>query len=235
MKRLVIVTGGSAGIGAATAARFVARGEDVVTLSRRPCPVPGVASVSVDLTSDDIETQVRGGLAPFLHAAKRPIVLVHNAALLEKDTAVELSAERMARVLAINVVAPAALNRVLFSHMSMGSCILYVGSTLSEKAVPGAASYITSKHAVVGLMRATCQDLAGKAIHTACICPGFTDTEMLRAHVGNSDAVLEALGAISTFGRLCSPDEVAQVVEFCADNAVINGSIIHANLGQIER
>ena len=46
--------------------------------------------------------------------------------------------------------------------------------------MPHSFSYVVSKHALVGMMRATCQDLAGREIHTACICPGFTDTEMFR-------------------------------------------------------
>ena len=53
------------------------------------------------------------------------------------------------------------------------------------KAVPNSFSYILSKHAQVGIMRATRQDLMGKGIHTALINPGFTDTEMLQKHLNN--------------------------------------------------
>jgi NAD(P)-dependent dehydrogenase (short-subunit alcohol dehydrogenase family) len=84
-------------------------------------------------------------------------------------------------------------------------------------------------------MRATCQDLAGKGVHTACICPGFTETEMLRAHVGDSQDVLDSIAAGITFGRLIEPREIAEVLYFCARNPVVNGSVIHANLGQISR
>ena len=83
-------------------------------------------------------------------------------------------------------------------------------------------------------MRATCQDLAGSGIHTACICPGFTDTEMLRAHVGDSQDILDSIAAGSTFGRLIEPDEIARTIEFAIANPVINGTVIHANLGQVE-
>ena len=118
--------------------------------------------------------------------------------------------------------------------MNAGSSIIYIGSTLSEKAVPNSYSYASTKHAMIGMMRATCQDLAGSGVHTACICPGFTDTEMLRAHVGDSDDVLEAIGSMSSYGRLIEPDEIARSIEFAVANPVINGSVIHANLGQIE-
>jgi 3-oxoacyl-[acyl-carrier protein] reductase len=72
--------------------------------------------------------------------------------------------------------------------MGPGSSVLYVGSTLSEKAVPGSFSYVVSKHAQLGMMRATCQDLMGTGIHTAMVCPGFTDTEMLRNHLGTTNS-----------------------------------------------
>ena len=118
--------------------------------------------------------------------------------------------------------------------MAEGSSIIYIGSTLSEKAVANSYSYVSTKHAMVGMMRATCQDLAGSGIHTACICPGFTDTEMLRAHVGDSNEVLAEIGSMSSYGRLIEPAEIARTFEFATANPVINGSIIHANLGQKE-
>ena len=117
--------------------------------------------------------------------------------------------------------------------MGAGSCILYVGSTLSEKAVPGSFSYVVSKHAIVGMMRGTCQDLAGTGIHTACVCPGFTDTEMLREHV--PDDAMASVSAMSAFGRLIEPAEVAATLLFAAENPVLNGAVLHANLGQVER
>jgi NAD(P)-dependent dehydrogenase (short-subunit alcohol dehydrogenase family) len=117
--------------------------------------------------------------------------------------------------------------------MKAGSAVIYVGSTLGEKAVAGAASYVTSKHATIGLMRATCQDLAGRGVHTACVCPGFTDTEMLRAHVGDEGAT--AVAAFSAFGRLITPEEIAETVVWAATHPVVNGAVLHANLGQVER
>jgi len=87
---------------------------------------------------------------------------------------------------------------------------------------------------MLGMMRATCQDLIGTGIHTACICPGFTDTEMLRAHVGDNPEVLEAIANGNGFGRLVSPGEMASLLFYTAENPVINGSVLHGNLGQIE-
>ncbi|MBP8927005.1 MAG: SDR family oxidoreductase [Pseudomonadales bacterium] len=232
MKTLV-VTGGSKGIGLATAELFAAQGYRVVNLSRSAIPLPDAIQLSVDMAEPGWTDRHSAALLAAVGDGGQ-LVLVHNAALLSKDRVEDLDATRLARVLQINVVAPQQLNRILLARMGSGSAIVYVGSTLAEKAVAGSCAYVVSKHALLGLMRATCQDLAGRGIHTACVCPGFTDTEMLRAHVGQNPAILGSLARGVTFGRLVEPVEVARTILFCAENPVINGAVIHANLGQVE-
>ncbi len=234
--KTMVVTGGSAGIGAAAARLFREAGWQVISLARRPCPVEGARSVAVDFGASGWERLVQQDVVDRI--ADGMVCLIHNAALLEKDTAWTQDADRLRHVLELNVVAPAILNRLLAPRMKPGSSVLYVGSTLAEKAVANTASYVTSKHALVGLMRATCQDSQGRGIHTACICPGFVDTEMLRAHVaqgGQGDAILRSLASLSAHNRLILPDEIARLLLSCAEQPVIDGAVIHANLGQLER
>ena len=232
MTRSVIISGASSGIGAAAAQRFVASGARVLNLSRRDCPVPGVTHATCDLAGHDADDVLDRTVRPWL-PTDGPLVIVHNAARLDSDSVETTTGDDLAQVLEINVIAAQRLNHCVMDALRPGSSILYVGSTLSEKAVPGAFTYVTSKHAVVGMMRATCQDLAGRGVHTACICPGFTDTDMLRDHV--PEDVLPSLGAMSAFGRLVTPQEIAETLVWCCDNPVINGAVLHANLGQIER
>jgi 3-oxoacyl-[acyl-carrier protein] reductase len=230
--KMLLITGGAAGIGLATIRRFAADGYTTVNLSRRRCPHPSVNHINCDLAVPRFLDNVSGQLVPFLAEAER-IVLVHNAARLINDSAVETPSNRLREVLEVNVVAPNTLNYFAIPYMRPGSSILYVGSTLSEKAVPGSFSYVVSKHALLGMMRATCQDLAGREIHTACICPGFTDTEMLREHVPAE--AMDTVRGMSSYGRLVTADEIADVVHYAAQRPVLNGSVLHANLGQIER
>ncbi|MNL09975.1 3-oxoacyl-[acyl-carrier-protein] reductase FabG [compost metagenome] len=203
----------------------------MVSLSRSAPTKPEIEHLAADITD----------LASLEHAADALVeraagwdqtVLIHNAAIHRHDTVATLSPRDFLAVLSANLAAPQALNQALIPVMKPGSSILYVGSTLAEKAVPGAASYVASKHGMIGLMRATCQDLAGSGVHTACICPGFTDTEMLRAHIG--DAV-EAITGMVAAGRLLKPEEIADLARVCADSPALNGAVLHANLGQIER
>lgn len=230
----VIISGASAGIGAATAARFLEAGWAVTNLSRRPCPVPGVNSIACDFADPEAVVRVAAELAAKLENAD-PLLLIHNASLLRNDRSGECDDASFREVLQINVAAPNALNTALLPLMKPGSAVIYVGSTLGEKAVPNSASYVTTKHATIGMMRATCQDLAGRGIHTACVCPGFTDTEMLRSHIGTDPATEQAVAAMSAFGRLIEPDEIAETIVWAATHPVINGAVLHANLGQVER
>tara|TARA_Y100001936_G_scaffold253212_1_gene316531 strand:+ start:9521 stop:10174 length:654 start_codon:yes stop_codon:yes gene_type:complete len=214
--------------------RFLAEGYRVINLSRRSLDIEGVLQLSVDMGRIDwLEGMAAEALSIAAESADE-IVLIHNAARQDSDTVATLAAEDFAAVLQINLVAPQQLNAVLIPYMKPGSSILYVGSTLAEKAVRGCASYVASKHGLVGLMRATVQDLAGTGIHSACVCPGFTDTAMLRGHINNDPEVIAAITANVSAGRLIDPQEIADTLYFCARSPVISGAVIHANLGQIE-
>lgn len=232
---LALVTGASRGIGLATARRLRDLGWSVLAVSRSPCPLEGVRSLGLDLCGDGAENDVHQAVVGMLPGAAGRLALVHNAARLQRDSSAAIDAAALRSTLELNVVVPARLNRVLLPLMDPGSSIVFVGSTLGEKAVPGSASYVVSKHALNGLMRATCQDLAGTGIHTACVCPGLTATEMLVQRADGDPSLLARLGALSTFGRLIEPAEIAHFIGVVVDTPVVNGAVLHANLGQIEQ
>jgi 3-oxoacyl-[acyl-carrier protein] reductase len=231
--KVAIITGASVGIGSATAQAFMEEGFTVFSLARRECPVQGVTSLTCDLadeasinsTADKLEQALKGSAQ---------VALVHNASQMRKDRVDDCNSESLGQVMSTNVIAINSLNQRLLPIMPSSSSVLYVGSTLSEKAVPGSFSYVVSKHAQLGMMRATCQDLMGRGIHTAMICPGFTDTEMLRTHLGNDPEVEAAVAGMNSFNRLIAPDEIAELIRWAHHNPVINGAVLHANLGQKE-
>ena len=231
--KTLIITGASKGIGFQVAKMAVEKSYRVINISRSDAAHASIENHNIDLAAPDAankfallveELQIDGH-----------ITLIHNAAELKSDSAANTATADFRHTLELNVVAPHILNQILIPKMTQGSGIIYVGSTLSEKAVANTYSYVVSKHALIGMMRSTCQDLANTGIHTACVCPGFTDTEMLRAHVGEDAEIIESLSSLSTFGRLVTPEEIANTIVFAAENPVINGAVIHANLGQVER
>ncbi len=237
MSKVLVITGASKGIGMATAKRFRASGFQVVNVSRTPCDIDGATNIKADMAQADwLESHADEILASIGKGASKPeqLVLIHNAAMMTKESVSSLSGEVLRRVLQLNVVAAAELNTLLIPSMRSGSSILYISSTLGRKAVANTHAYVVSKHAVIGQMRATCQDLAGTMIHTAAVCPGFTETEMLSEHLGANPEVYQQITAGIAHKRLAQPFEIADTLLFCAETPVINGAILDANLGQIE-
>lgn len=230
----VVVTGASAGIGRAIAARARAGGRRVINLSRRPCPVEGVEDVAVDLADGAAVAEAIARVRARLGPTPGRVHLVHNAGVAFDDSVTQFDARACERAMRINVVSPAELTAGLVPALAPGSSVIFIGSTLSEKGVPRRYTYCASKHAVVGLMRAAVQDLFGSQIHALCVCPGFVDTEMVEGLHARPEAMRAVLGMIS-FGRLLTPEEIADLVVFAFDQPALNGAVLHANLGQQER
>ncbi|MCL1077552.1 SDR family oxidoreductase [Parashewanella spongiae] len=233
MDKVLLITGGSRGIGKATCLYFLEKGYRVINLSRNNLALEGVTQFYIDLSFPDSIHQQKELLLSELKDAEK-IVLVHCAASHNKNNILDIVQQELVKSLAINIVSPTVLTQIISSIMPAGSSIIYLGSSLSEKALPNTYSYSTNKHAVIGMMRATCQDLSGTGIHTVCVCPGFTDTEMLRHHINNNPNALFAITQKVSFKRLITPSEIAETLFFCSKTPAINGSVIHANLGQVE-
>ena len=230
MKKFLIITGGSSGIGFAAAKLFQDNGFNIINLSRSKINLDDAVHIEVDLSISNWQESLESIFQETLSSADQ-ICLVHNASKMQSDNVESTDPDSLREVLEVNLVGPSILNKITIPYMKKGSSILYVGSTLSEKAVPQMSSYVMTKHGMIGLMRSTCQDLFGRFIHTACICPGATETEMLVEYVQGNQEALKIMASTLSENRLISSEEIASTIFFCANNSVINGSVIHANLG----
>lgn len=236
---LLIVTGGGSGIGAAVARRAAQEGWAVLNLSRSGMREPlspeeraRIESVQVDLVRDWRQSALaftQTTLKRHTRLARR-IVLVHNAAFSFNDTTQAPRIAEMSALLELSTLIPARLNELVIPRMQRGSSIIYVGSTLSHRGVSGSLSYVTAKHALLGLARATAKDLYGTGIHALCVCPGPTDTPMLSGLYGEErHRMFEPL---MSEGRLATPEEIARVVLFAAKSPQMNGALIDAAFGE---
>lgn len=232
MTKQLIISGGSRGIGKAAIQHFIKAGWQVTNLSRSNCDIDGVKQLHVDL-SDHQQIDTITNILQSTAANADQCCLIHNAGNTIRDTIGRQKIDTLINEFTISIISAATLNNQLVAHMPAGSSILYVGSTLSDSSVPKNASYTTLKHAIAGMMRATCQDLADNGIHTCCICPGFTDTDMLHLSLPTKAAIAWAKSKVGA-KRLIEPNEIAELLLFCANNPVINGSLIHANLGLLQ-
>ena len=168
MQRALIITGASRGIGYATARHFLQHGYKVINLSRTASSQEGVFQIVTDLSDPNWLSSCSEKIFSFTDGCEQ-IAVIHCAALLHKDSLNNVSVKSLQGVMQLSLIAPVQLNQLLLPYMKAGSSIIYVGSTLSEKAVPNDFSYVVSKHAVVGAMRYTCKDLAGTGVQTACV------------------------------------------------------------------
>ncbi|MDF1654009.1 MAG: SDR family NAD(P)-dependent oxidoreductase [Coxiellaceae bacterium] len=232
MNKQLIITGGSKGIGNAAVGLFVQQGWQVLNLSRSACDIDGVENLAIDLGNADALTQHKQQLQSTFSQADQ-CCLIHNAGHMIRDRIAHQKIDVLQENFQLMIISAGILNNFLVEHMATGSSVIYIGSTVSEMGVPENASYIILKHAIVGMMRATCQDLADTGIHTCCVCPGLTDTDMLRKSLPTEEALEWAKSKVGA-NRLIHPNEIAELLFFCANHAVINGSVLHAHLGQLQ-
>ena len=136
-KKFLVITGASRGIGRATAELFLAADYQVINISRRDPQLEGVQHISADLAVTGWAEAVADIINQWIERASQ-ITIIHGAGLLLKDNIDTVSAEDLHRVMQVNVIAPKELNQLILPSMAAGSAIIYVGSTLSEKAVAAA-------------------------------------------------------------------------------------------------
>jgi 3-oxoacyl-[acyl-carrier protein] reductase len=185
--------GASKGIGYAIAKLFIANGYSVVNLSRGECSLSGVHNISCDLSDVEGVSRVGKQVAAWLadqNPDSKPVHLVNNAGTYTVDsTRGSIDWRAFQRVMDVNVTAPAVLTAELADALlgAKQASVVYIGSTLSEQSIANGASYCTSKHALVGLMRATTQDFFHTNTHSVCVCPGFVGTDMMQANVDGMD------------------------------------------------
>jgi NAD(P)-dependent dehydrogenase (short-subunit alcohol dehydrogenase family) len=117
-----------------------------------------------------------------------------------------------------------------------GGAIVNTSSGAGIVAAPGLAAYCASKHAILGLTKTAAVENARRGIRVNAICPGSTDTPMLRAAMGR-DPALERRVAASQGGRLARPDEVAEVaVWLCSERAsFVSGESVVVDGGALSR
>ena len=218
----VVVTGGTSGIGAATAARFREEGCDVVVLARTPGPGVTVCDVA------DRE-QVQAVFA----GTGRVDVLVANAGVSERCPATDISAEQWSRVVGTNLdgafwTAQAAAASMLAGG---GGTILFTASTNALVGYRYYADYNATKAGVVALTRSLALEWA-PAVRVNAVCPGYVLTPMQEAEY--SPEMLAAVNERIPLGRHATPQEVAGLFAYLASDeaAYFTGSVIVMDGGE---
>ncbi len=170
--KTAVVTGASAGIGAAVARALVMQGAKVAAGARRLERLPN------DVFAHELDVTDRESCERFVEAAVSELggidILVNNAGLaLGRDSFWEGTEEDEATVLETNVRGLIRMTRLCLSHIRDGGHIVNMGSIAGRQAYERGALYVTSKFAVRGFTYALREDLLGRPIHVTTVDPGL--------------------------------------------------------------
>jgi NAD(P)-dependent dehydrogenase (short-subunit alcohol dehydrogenase family) len=244
-----LVTGGGRGIGRAVVEALsnaglrvcaIARNERVLKEMLREGLIETYAPVDVTNQADMAREIAR------IAGSAGPIdILVANAGGAESAPFTKTDADLFRRMFELNVLgAVHAIHGVLDGMLARGSGrIVAVASTAGLKGYGYVSAYCAAKHAVVGLVRSLAAETASSGVTVNAVCPGYTDTDMVRdsldkiaAKTGRSrDEALSVLLRDSPLGRLVKPQEVAAAVLYlCSpEAAAVTGTTLTVAGGEI--
>ena len=234
---VVLITGASSGIGAATAIAFAEDGWDVMAAGRNEGRLEELADVSErivtwagDLTeSEDCDELITDTIDEFGDID----CLVNNAGVLIRGSADEVSDEDWRYTMTVNLDVPFFLSRAALPHLlrAEGS-IVNIASDWGINGGARAAAYCASKGGLVLLTKAMAKDHARDGLRVNAICPGDVDTPMLAAEAKaqgvNIDDYMEEASEAVPSGRVAEPEEVASLALYLASDGAthINGTTI---------
>ncbi|MFH8978552.1 SDR family NAD(P)-dependent oxidoreductase [Streptomyces sp. NPDC017890] len=228
--RTALVTGGSRGIGAATALRLAREGADVALTYVngkdaaedvvRAVEALGRRAVALRADSADAD-EAAGSVERAAQALGGLDVLVNNVGLGVLGPLESLSLTDVDRLLAVNVRGVFLTSQAAASRMPEGGRIITVGSCMTQRVPgPGGTLYAMSKSALIGLTKALARELGPRGITANIVHPGPIDTDMNPADGPYADGQ-SALTALNRFG---TADEVASTVTYLAGASYVTGA-----------
>ena len=238
--RVALITGGGTGIGAASARRMANDGYRVVVTGRRDGPIEAVADQvgGLAIVADtSVEDDCERAVAQTIEWFGRLDVLVTNAGVEAFGSAADVDLDQWRHVMKINVdgVLLAVRSATEALKDTRGS-IVVVASVAALTSGPSFSAYVTSKTALLGLVRSLAVDLGPFGVRANALCPGWVATEMSDREVaelaGALDSSLdESRGRLVEFlplNRMADPSEIAACIAFLAgsDSSFMTGTTL---------
>jgi 3-oxoacyl-[acyl-carrier protein] reductase len=232
-KKVVIITGGAAGIGRATADRFAAEGANVVVWDVSTEP-------KIDVTSRE---SVDAAVSQVIAMHGRIDVLVNNAGILRdaqlvkvKDGAVvsEMDDATFDAVMSVNLKGVFICTRAVAPHMiaAGGGVILNASSIVGLYGNFGQTNYAAAKAGVISFTRTWARELGRYGIRVNCVAPGFIATDLVKSM---PQKVLDSMMSKTPLGRLGDPADVANAYAWLASDAAkfVHGAVLSVDGGLV--
>ena len=204
--KVVVVTGGSSGIGKATAELFASRGARVVAFARSQSSIGGETlavrgDVSDEKEVDRLFSECESRLGP-CH------ILVNAAGMIDPEHLIRTTTERWDRMFAVNVrsiflTCRRALPKMIERRAGAIVNVASISGVIGPEKLPGFVSYCASKAAVIELTEALAVEVKGMGIRVNCVSPGSVDTKMWAQASGGAPASM-------------TPEEIARTILFLA-------------------
>jgi 3-oxoacyl-[acyl-carrier protein] reductase len=238
--RVALVTGGSRGIGRATAALLARGGARVAVCARTQADAEAAARALRDegreamgLSADVADAaQAEAAVRACTERFGRLDILVNNAGIRQDGLVLRMRDAEWDRVLAVNLTGAFHCIRAALRGMvrQRAGRIINVTSVVAARGNAGQANYVSAKAGLIGLTKAVALEVASRGISVNAVAPGFIETAMT-ADLG--DEARRSYMAQIPAGRFGRPEEVAWAIGFLASEAAgyITGQVLHVNGG----
>ncbi len=245
--KVAVITGGAGGIGKAAGKLFAEEGGDVLLVDRDEQALKeAVADIGSNRVSYHVAdvTSLEDNHAMIQLAEERyggVDILLANAGI-EGDVQpiVDYDEDRFDQVMAVNVKGPFLGLKAAIPAIAKrgGGSIIITSSVAGINGGPNVAPYVTSKHAVIGMMKSAAKECAGMNIRVNTINPSPVETRMMRSleegfAPGDAEQMRERMRSNIPLGRYAEPEDIAKVMLFLAsdDSAFVTGSVYMADGG----
>lgn len=240
--RVVIITGGSRGIGRSIALKFAEEKARIIIVHYDPDENAAnetlriLASEGVEAESHKVDVSLfeaadalcKGILSKF----EKIDVLVNNAGITKDTLLMRMTEEDWDKVIRVNLKSVFNFTRAVIRAMikQRRGCIINVSSVAGQIGNPGQANYAASKAGIMGFTKTVAREVATRGVTVNAVAPGFIRTEMTDVlHEKVKQAFIQQI----PMGRTGQPEDVAEAVHWLCSNAAsyITGQIIHVNGG----
>ncbi|MBR3870703.1 MAG: 3-oxoacyl-ACP reductase FabG [Clostridia bacterium] len=233
---VVLITGGSRGIGAAIAEKFAAQGDTVVinyrtndAAAQAVAQKTGALAIKADVSDS---ADVTAMFDEIRKKVGKVDVLVNNAGVEWEGLLTDMTEDEWDKLFDVNVKGAFLCSKAAIGDMLSKKCgrIINVSSMWGIAGASCEVAYSASKAALIGFTKALAKELAPSKITVNAVAPGCVDTDMMKHYT--EDEMKDIISEIP-LGRMADPREIADAVYFLSQSSFITGEVLSVNGGQI--